>query len=158
MPGPTIDGQSIRTAIKSWFDDVYGKVPYEIRLDIGDQRTYYQTFSPEEARAILEGEPRVARRLYRRNHFDCEDFAIASRAAISFAHYQNPQAKHSPPLAFGMVFANSHATNIGIDHGGQPYIFDWYYDVVWRGDLKVVLEDEIGGGWLSPRSVRYILI
>ena len=159
MPPRPIDGEEIRRTIKAWFEASFGQVPYEIRLDIGDARTYYQGIDPEQVQSILKNEPRVERSLYRRGHFDCEDFAIAARAAVTHATLAQGADRYLSPPAFGLLFANSHATNIGVDPEGKPFLLDWYYKVLWQGDtLEGALQQEIGRGWCSPRSVRYILI
>lgn len=159
MARDLIDGESIRATVKRWFEDSYGQSPYEIRLDIGDGNVWYQPIDPDEVTAILSADERVDRRLYKRGHFDCEDFAIASRAAVTH-HTLGPEGdKFAAPPAFGLLFSNTHATNIGIDQDHQPYLFDWFYDLVWQQpSLEGALKEEIGVGWSSPRSIRYILI
>ena len=158
MASDPIHGDSIRANIKAWFDDSFGNTPYEVRLDIGDARTLYDPQDPGELQAIIKKDPRLSPSLYRRGYFDCEDFAIAARASIVHERIAGKGRGVNPP-AFGLLFANSHATNIGIAPGGEPFILDVYYNVLWRGQsLEGLLVDDIGRGWVSPRSVRYILI
>lgn len=157
-PPPLVSAEELNARVDGWFRASYGE-GVEIRLDVGDAGTYYRPIDPEEVAVLLARDGAVDRRLYRRGHFDCEDFAIASRAVVVHASLARSGASLEPPPAFGILFTRTHATNIGLDADLQPYLFDWYYDVIWEGPtLEGALFDELGAGWSAPGSVRYVLI
>jgi hypothetical protein len=152
---------AVRQVIVGWFQRSFGDEFARFTFDIADANPTrgYSLIDPDCVSAMLEGDPRLDRGLYAQGRYDCEDFAIAARSAVTFASAQAPNGRHRLPVAFGVVFTAAHALNIGIAPDRQPYLYDHYYNRVWKEEtLDDALQDltEIGTGWL--KAVRYILI
>jgi len=152
---------AVRQLIVGWFQRSWRGEFARFTFDIADADVTrdYSLIDPESVSSILECDPRLDRGLYAEGRYDCEDFAIAARSAVTFASAQNPTSPFRLPVAFGVLFTAAHSLNIGIAPDRKPYLYDHYYDRVWKEEtLDDALLDltEIGTGWL--KAVRYILI
>jgi hypothetical protein len=151
----------VRQLIAGWFQRSFGpefsRFPFD--LTDADPARGYSLIAPDCVSAILECDPRLDRSLYDQGRYDCEDFAIAARSAVTFTARQNPDGPYQLPVAFGLLFTAVHALNIGIAPDGQPYLYDHYYNRVWKEEtLDDALQDltELGTGWL--KAVCYIFV
>ncbi len=151
----------VRQIITGWFQRSFGQSFAPLTLDVSDASPArnYSLIHPDGVSAILECDERLNRDLYQAGRYDCEDFAIAARAAVTFACATSVKGRFPLPVAFGLLFTGVHALNIGVAPDRKPYLYDPYYNRVWKEEtLDNALQDvtELGAGWL--RTVRYLLI
>jgi hypothetical protein len=151
----------VRQVITTWFQRSFGPSHAQFAFDLADANPArnYSLIEPDAVSAMLECDPRLERELYEEGRYDCEDFAVAARSAVTFACATNAKDRNPLPVAFGLLFTGVHALNIGIAPDRKPYLYDHYYNRVWKEEtLDNALQDltELGTGWL--KTVRYVLI
>jgi len=153
-----MSGNEVTERIRAWFEASFGlrSVPDVQAAD----DVNYTLADPNQLLAILigspaEANPRLARDLYDADHYDCEDYAIETRAALAY----HQRLHRRPPFALGLLFSDLHATNVGIDSQGDPFLLDWYFARVFRraqGSLASAFSEALGPQWAL--STRYVLI
>jgi hypothetical protein len=151
----------VRKIILGWFSRSFGAefATFKLAIADADNRQAYSLISPEAVSAILEGDPRLDGKLYTRGRYDCEDFAMAARSGVAFACARAEDARYRLPVAFGVLFTATHALNIGIAPDRKPYLYDLYYNAVWKEetlDDSLQYLPELGSGWL--KAVDYAVI
>jgi hypothetical protein len=151
----------VRKIILGWFERSFGAefAAFKLAIADADNRQAYSLISPDAVTAILQGDPRLDGKLYTRGRYDCEDFAMAARSGVAFACASGPHTCHRLPVAFGVLFTAVHALNIGIAPDRKPYLYDRYYERVWKEetlDDSLQYLPELGTGWL--KAVDYAVI
>lgn len=152
---------TVRQIVLGWFQRSFGAAGAQFTFDLADASPSrnYSLINPDEVSAILDGDARLDRALYQEGQYDCEDFAISARSAVTFACATTAKGGNPLPVAFGLLFTGVHALNIGVARDRKPYLYDIYYNRVWKEEtLDNALPDltELGTGWL--RTVRYVLL
>jgi hypothetical protein len=153
-------------SIKAWFETSFGLELPDAALFATDPE--YTAVDVTSIRAVLSDHQGVGvgrlldPALYSTNFYDCEDYAMASRAIV--AHQRRLQDGTLPPPAFGMLSTGMHVLNLGIQNqqgAPSPFLLDVYnqrFLEAQGGNLRGFMDDLIGRNWLLSPNVRLLML
>lgn len=152
----------VQALLEGFFQSRFTSGVPAVRLDIGGRLELgdgaYQPAPLAEVLAIIRRSPE-ATHYDEPDRYDCEDTALAARVAVAYDYLvANPRDGLRIPPAFGFLFTNDHALNLGLDERWAPYLLDVRTGRV-SHHLDGAFLPELPQGWLgSSRRVRYVFL
>jgi len=88
--------------------------------------SYFSAPDAKDIQTIINSDPVLLPQRYRRDIFDCDDYAIYLKTKMNLIAANT--TGQTRPFAFGYIITSNHAYNFGIGHSKEIYVINTQSD------------------------------